>query len=121
MSTTNVTDAELAEVARLDHLATKGPYRVNRYDCDGGAINWQVQQDDGANGDEVIANISDDETTRAKHDAAFFALMRMLGPRIAHDLATLRDLVREFEVASKGHKATTAAAIADRMFAAVKP
>ena len=39
----------------------------------------------------------------------------------ANDLATLRGLVREFETASKGHRATTAAAIADRMFAAVKP
>ena len=54
-------------------------------------------------------------TVAAQHPSALLAF------RLARDLATLRALVREFEVASKGHKATTAAEIADRMFAAVKP
>ena len=74
MPTTNVTDAELAE--------------IDRAACAG--------------------------TVAAQHPSALLAF------RVARDLATLRGLVREFEVASKGHKATTAAEIADRMFAAVK-
>ena len=47
--------------------------------------------------------------------------------RVAFAWRTVGDIVRdveglvEFEVASKGHRATTAAEIADRMFAAVKP
>ena len=37
------------------------------------------------------------------------------------ELLALKAKVLEFEKASKGHRATTAAEIADRMFAAVKP
>lgn len=78
-----MTPEELQEIERLDRLSTKGPFRINRYDCDGGAINWQVQQDHDSHGCEVIANITDDEPKRARYDAAFFVLARTLLPRLA--------------------------------------
>ena len=83
-----ITSADLDEVERLDKAATPGPWIVNRFDCEGGAINWQVQQlMDPA---EVIANVTDDEPRRARHDARLICLARSLLPRVVRAYRALQ-------------------------------
>jgi hypothetical protein len=81
----------VVELEKLASGATPGPLRVNRYDCDGGAINWQVQQE-GGDGD-VIANITDDEPKRARADAALFARARTAVPALCDVTAGLLAVV----------------------------
>lgn len=95
-SADRVTAEELAAIARLDAAATPGPWHVNRYDEDGGSINWQVQQEPKPH--EVIANISDEEPRRARHDAALIVLARTLLPKLAAEVTALRASLRTIDV-----------------------
>ena len=77
--------ALMLEVTRWRELAEKatpGPWKINRYDNEGGEINWQVQQDRPPA--EVLCNISDEcgRHMSARHDAAFIAASREAVPRL---------------------------------------
>jgi DNA polymerase III epsilon subunit-like protein len=87
----SVTEEELAEIERRCAEATPGPWQVNRFDNDGGEINWQVQQVPRPS--EVIANVTDDEPKRAKHDAAFVAHAREDLPAAIAEIERLNRLV----------------------------
>ena len=60
---------DLDAIDAIAAKATAGPYRVNRYDCEDGSINWQVQVD--APPGEVISNIVDSECKRARWTAQY--------------------------------------------------
>lgn len=67
------TNEELAIARRFLERATPGPFKVNRYDNDGGDLNWQVQSDHHGGDDNtafpVLCNIQELETKSAKADA----------------------------------------------------
>lgn len=65
----SIEPCNLTEIRKVRAAISPPPYVINRYDCNGGAINYQVQQDGGDS--EVISNIVDDEVKRAKGTAAF--------------------------------------------------
>lgn len=75
--------------------AAAGPWHVNRFDNEGGAINWQVQS--RAKPYEVIANVDDSEVVKARATATMIARAREALPAYIADAEEMERRIAEVE------------------------
>jgi len=106
-----VKEARVKDIEERARKAAPGPWIINRYNCDNGAINWQVQQE----GDEaeVISNVAADEVRTARATATFIASARSDVPALCAALREERATIARHEAEIARLRTALAAASTD--------
>jgi hypothetical protein len=90
----------VAELRRLEALATPAPWDVHRYDCDDADINYQLQRCGGAG--EVVTNVFESTNQNNRADARYIAALRNAAPALLAELDRLREAVEGQRKALRG-------------------